>query len=42
MDFTDIIFIAILTCSAVLGYGISLIRKDIEELEELLKKNKLI
>ncbi len=38
MDFTDLMFITILTCTALLGYGITLIEKDIEELEELIKK----
>ncbi len=40
MGITDILFITILTCSALLAYQIALIEKDIKELEELLKKNK--
>lgn len=40
MGITEIIFFAILACSAVLSYWIMLIEKDIEELNELIKKNK--
>ena len=41
MGFTDIILFAISVCTAVLGYMLALIEKDIEELKELLKKHKL-
>ena len=41
MGFTDIMLFTILSCTSVLGYGILLIEKDIEELKELLKKYKL-
>ena len=40
MSFINIMLLAILACTAILGYEIVLIDKDIEELNELMKKNK--
>ena len=42
MNFTDIILLTILACTAILGYRIVLLEKEIEELEELMKKYKRI
>lgn len=38
MDIADLILFAILACTFVLSLGIVLIRKDIEELKELIKE----
>lgn len=40
MNITDLILLTILACTFVLGIGIVLIRKDIEELKELIKEKK--
>ena len=40
MSFINIMLVAMLAGTAILGYGIVLIEKDIEELKELIKKNK--
>ncbi len=42
MDITDLILLSILACTSVLGFGIVLVRKDIEELKKLIKENKII
>lgn len=38
MDITDLVLLTILACTFVLGLGMVLIRKDIEELKELINK----
>ena len=38
MDLVEVIFLAILTFFITLSYGIILIRKDIDELKELIDK----
>lgn len=38
MDIIDLILLATLACTSILGYGVALIRKDIEELKELINK----
>ena len=38
MDITDVILLTILVCTFVLSRGMVLIRKDIEELKELINK----
>ena len=38
MDITDIILLTTLACIFVLGLGIASVRKDIEELKELINK----
>ena len=38
MDITDLILLTMLSCYVVLGMGIVLIRKDIEEIKELINK----
>ena len=38
METTDIILLSMLACTFTLGFGIILIRKDIEELRELINK----
>ena len=38
MGTTDLILLTILACTFTLGFGIALIRKDIEELKELINK----
>jgi len=38
MDITDLILLTLLACTFVLSFGILLIRKDIEELKELIYK----
>ena len=38
MNIIDLLLLAILVCNFVLGLGIVLIRKDIEELKELINK----
>ena len=38
ISFINIMLLAILACTAILGYGIVLIDKDIEELNELIKR----
>jgi len=40
MSFTNIILLAMLACTAILGYGIVLIDKDLEEWQELMNKIK--
>ena len=39
MDITGLILLTILASTFVLGLGMVLIRKDIEELKELINKN---
>ena len=38
MDATDLILLSMLACTFTLGFGIALIRKDIEEIKELINK----
>lgn len=38
MAITDLILLTILACTLLLSYGIFLIRKDIEEIKELINK----
>lgn len=38
MDITDLILLTLLACTFVLSFGILLIRKDVEELKELIYK----
>ena len=38
MNTTDLILISMLACTFILCFGIILIRKDIEELRELINK----
>ena len=38
MNITDLILLTILVCTFVLSLGIVLIKKDIEELKELINK----
>ena len=38
MNITDVILLTILASTFVLGLGVVLIRKDIEELKELINK----
>ena len=41
MTITDVIFLTLLACTFVLGIGMVLIRKDIEELKEIIEENKM-
>jgi hypothetical protein len=38
MNITDLLLLTMLACALVLSYGIGLIRKDIEEIRELINK----
>lgn len=37
MAIEDLIIISVLACTAVLGYGIMLIRQDLEEIKNTIK-----